>query len=237
MPPHPETAMVLAAGLGQRMRPLTITTPKPLLRVAGKRMIDYGIDALVAAGVTRAVVNKHYLPEQIEAWARSVKSPQVKLSDESDTILETGGGILRALPLLGPEPFYVLNSDCFWTEHGTPALTRLAQTWDDSKMDCLLLLCDPAQTTGYDGDGDFVIGVDGRLTRQRKKALAYIGGYIVHPRIFKGVAEGKFSMNVLWDNAIAQGRLFGIAHKGHWLHVGTPDAIAKAEAYLAGPDT
>jgi MurNAc alpha-1-phosphate uridylyltransferase len=233
MAAHPTTAMVLAAGLGQRMRPLTNTTPKPLLRVAGKRIIDYGMDALVAAGVQHVVVNKHYLPEQIEAWARAKPAPRISISDESDQVLETGGGIVRALALLGDEPFYVLNSDCFWTESGPSALARLAQAWNDDTMDCLLLLCDPSQTTGYDGDGDFILGSDGRLTRQTHDALAYIGGYIVHPRLFKGVAVGRFSMNTLWDKAIAQGRLHGLAHKGHWLHVGTPESIGLAEAWLA----
>lgn len=229
---YPHTAMILAAGLGQRMRPLTDHTPKPLLRVAGKRIIDYGIDHLVAAGVARAVVNKHYLPDQIEAWAKTISEPKLVVSDESDAVLETGGGIVRALPLLGSEPFFVLNSDCFWTDQGTPALQRLSETWDDAKMDCQLLLGDPKQTTGYDGDGDFVMDAEGCLIRQTHDALAYIGGYIVHPRLFAGVAEGKFSMNILWNNAIAAGRLYGIKHQGHWLHVGTPDAIPKAEAYL-----
>jgi MurNAc alpha-1-phosphate uridylyltransferase len=229
---YPHTAMILAAGLGQRMRPLTDHTPKPLLRVAGKRIIDYGIAQLAAAGVARAVVNKHHLPEQIEAWAKTISKPKLVVSDESDAVLETGGGIVRALPLLGNDPFFVLNSDCFWTDKGTPALQRLSETWDDTKMDCLLLLSEPKQTTGYGGDGDFVIDADGRLIRQTHDALAYIGGYIVHPRLFAGVEEGKFSMNVLWNKAIAAGRLFGIKHEGHWLHVGTPDAIPKAEAYL-----
>ena len=227
--------MILAAGLGQRMRPLTLTTPKPLLKVAGKSIIDYGVDRLKAAGVKCAVVNKHYLPDQIEAWAKSVHSITMQVSDETDAVLETAGGIQRALPMLGNEPFYVLNSDCFWTEKGQPALQRLALQWDDTEMDCLLLLIDPKQTTGYDGQGDFTIGSDGRLTRNTSDGLAYIGGYMVHPRLFAGVMPGKFSMNVLWDNAIAKHRLFGIAHTGHWLHVGTPDAIAKAEAFLQGP--
>jgi len=230
---HPKIAMVLAAGLGQRMRPLTNTTPKPLLRVAGKRIIDYNMDALRAAGVERAVINKHYLPEQIEAWAKEIANPRITLSDESDAVLETGGGIARALPLLGHEPFYVLNSDCFWTESGPPALKRLAESWDDSTMDCLLLLCDPAQTTGYDGNGDFVIDAQGRLTRQRNHALAYIGGYLVHPRLFGDAPPGKFSMNMLWDRAISQGRLHGLTHEGKWFHVGTPAAIGLAEAELA----
>ena len=233
MATHPSTAMILAAGLGLRMRPLTDLTPKPLLNVAGKRLIDYGIEKLAAAGVKRAVVNKHYLPDQIEAWARGVSVPKVQVSDETDAVLETGGGIRRALPLLGSRPFFVLNSDCFWTEDGTPALQRLSEAWDDAEMDCLLLLCDPAHTTGYGGTGDFIMDNAGRLTRQRHDALAYIGGYIVHPRLFAGVPEGKFSMNILWDKAIAEGRLYGLAHQGHWLHVGTPEAINEAEAYLA----
>ena len=227
--------MILAAGLGQRMRPLTLTTPKPLLKVAGKSIIDYGIDHLKAAGVKCAVVNKHYLPDQIEAWAKSVHGFNIQVSDETDTVLETGGGIQRALPMLGNEPFYVLNSDCFWTEKGQPALQRLALQWDDAEMDCLLLLIDPKQTTGYDGNGDFTITSDGHLTRNTSDGLAYIGGYMVHPRLFTDVTPGKFSMNVLWDRAIVKRRLFGIAHTGHWLHVGTPDAIAKAEAFLQGP--
>ena len=231
---HPHTAMILAAGLGQRMRPLTLAVPKPLLKVAGKRIIDYGLDHLKTAGVKRAIVNKHYLPDQIETWAKSVQGIDLQVSDETDAVLETGGGIVRALPLLGTDPFYVLNSDCFWTEKGEPALQRLASRWNDAEMDCLLLLIDPKQTTGYDGTGDFTINHDGRLTRNTKNGLAYIGGYIVHPRLFEAAPKGQFSMNVLWNRAIENGRLFGIAHSGHWLHVGTPDAIAKAENYLKG---
>ena len=226
--------MILAAGLGQRMRSLTLTTPKPLLKVAGKRIIDYAIDHLKAAGVEHAVVNKHYLPDQIDTWAKSVQGIAMQVSDETDAVLETGGGVERALPLLGQDPFYVLNSDCFWTEKGTPALERMASLWNEAEMDCLLLLIDPKQTTGYDGTGDFTINPDGRLTRNIMNGLAYIGGYIVHPRLFDAAPQGKFSMNVLWNKAIANGRLFGIAHAGHWLHVGTPDAIDKAENYLKG---
>jgi N-acetyl-alpha-D-muramate 1-phosphate uridylyltransferase len=229
-------AMVLAAGFGTRMRPLTLTTPKPLIKVAGKSLLDYGFDRLREAGVETAVVNGHYLADQIEAWSLEVASPRTIFSSERDAILDTGGGIARALPQLGSDPFFVLNADCFWLDGATPALERLRSMWGDAKMDCLLLLCDPARTTGYDGKGDFVIGADGRIVRRKDapdgKALAYIGGYLVHPRLFADAPDGAFSMNVLWDSAIAAGRLFGLAHDGHWLHVGTVEAIQEAEDFL-----
>ena len=231
-----DTAMVLAAGFGTRMKPLTDRMPKPLVPVAGKPLIGHVFDRLREAHVRRAVVNAHYLPEQIEAWCKTVSSPAVTISDERDAILETGGGIARALPMLGRDPFFVMNSDSFWIDGKHPALNRLRDTWRDADMDCILLLCDPGQTTGYDGKGDFVLGDDGRITRAKfspdRKALAYIGGYLVHPRTFAGAPEGAFSMNVLWDHAIEMGRLFGLAHDGHWLHVGTVPAIAEAETFL-----
>jgi len=226
------TAMVLAAGLGTRMRPLTDNTPKPLIKVSGKPIIEYGFEKLREANVKKAVVNAHYLPDQIIAWCKTFQNPPTKISDESNVILDTGGGIAKALPLLGQDPFFVLNSDCFWLDQGEPALERLRASWHDQKMDCLLLLCNPNQTTGYDGDGDFIIAPNGSLTRKREGALAYIGAYLVHPRLFAHAPKGKFSMNLLWDEAIKSGRLFGIAHQGHWLHVGTADAIAKAELKL-----
>jgi N-acetyl-alpha-D-muramate 1-phosphate uridylyltransferase len=231
-----DTAMVLAAGFGTRMKPLTDLMPKPLVSVAGKPLIGHVFDRLRDANVKRAVVNAHYLPEQIEAWCKTVSSPAVTVSDERDAILDTGGGIARALPLLGNEPFFVMNSDSFWIDGKMSGLKRLRAAWNDAEMDCILLLCDPTQTTGYDGKGDFVLHDDGRISRTRlspdKKSLAYIGGYLVHPRLFKGAPTGAFSMNVLWDRAIAKGRLFGLAHDGHWLHVGTVPAIAEAEHYL-----
>ena len=229
------TAMVLAAGYGQRMRPITLTRPKPLVDVAGRALIDYGFDRLRAAGVEKAVVNVHYLPEQIEAWAVRQSSPAIVISDERGEILDTGGGVARALPLLGEAPFFVINSDSFWVDDGTPALDRLRAAWDDRAMDCLLLLSPLERTVGYDGAGDFVRGDDGRLARRGKAEgppLAYIGGYLVAPRLFAGAPEGKFSMNLLWDRAIAAGRLFGLVHTGRWLHVGTPEAIGLAEAAL-----
>ena len=227
-------AMILAAGLGLRMRPLTDHRPKPLVTVAGKPLIDYGMERLREAGVEKAVVNGHYLAEQLLSWSKQQASPEVAFSDERVEILDTGGGIAKALPLLGEKPFFVLNSDSFWLEGKVPALNRLRGAWNDATMDCLLLLCHVDRTIGYDGQGDFLLGRDGRLTRQKGSgALAYIGGYLVHPRLFAGIAVEKFSMNVLWDKAISEGRLHGIAHSGKWLHVGTPAAIALAEAELA----
>lgn len=229
------TAMVLAAGYGQRMRPLTLTRPKPLVEVAGRALIDHGLDRLRAAGVETAVVNVHYLPEQIEAWAKRQAAPRILISDERDAILDTGGGVARALPLLGADPFFVINSDSFWVDEGSPALDRLRAAWDDRRMDCLLLLSPLERTVGYDGAGDFVRDADGRLVRRAGATgtpLAYIGGYLVAPRLFEGAPQGSFSMNLLWDRAIAVGRLFGIEHTGRWLHVGTPEAIGLAEAAL-----
>ena len=230
-----ETAMVLAAGLGQRMRPLTLNKPKPLVEVSGKALIDYGFDRLRQARVQRAVVNVHYLAEQIEAWAARQSSPDIVIADERAQLLDTGGGVANALPLLGRDPFFVINSDSFWIDAEEPALDRLRAAWDDRAMDCLLLLCPLAQTAGYDGTGDFVRAADGRLARKAAmpgEPLAYIGAYLASPRLLAGAPAGKFSMNVLWDRAIAAGRLFGIPHLGRWLHVGTPEAIALAQSAL-----
>jgi N-acetyl-alpha-D-muramate 1-phosphate uridylyltransferase len=229
-------AMIMAAGLGLRMRPLTLTTPKPLIKVDGKALIDYAVEKLAEAGVSKAVVNGHYLADQIEAWSKTVTSPSMEFSDERDVILETGGGIVRALPRLGEKPFFVMNADCFWTDGKVPALQRLKEAWDDTKMDCLLLSCLPHQTTGYDGQGDFIVNEEGRVARRRKAddppSPTYIGGYLVHPRFFRDAPQGKFSTNVLWDRAIAEQRLFALAHDGHWLHVGTVDAVKEAEDWL-----
>ena len=234
-----ETAMVLAAGLGLRMRPLTLSRPKPLIEVKGKTLIDHGFDRLRETGVRKAIVNVHYLAEQIEAWARRQKTPLIEISDERREILDTGGGIALALPKLGVGPFFVINSDSFWLDGKRPAMLGLREAWDDARMDCLLLLCPLARTVGYEGRGDFVIGGDGRIVRPASnpgEPLAYIGCYLVHPRLFDGAPPGKFSMNVLWDRAIAQGRLHGLVHDGKWLHVGTPQAIATAEAAMISHD-
>jgi MurNAc alpha-1-phosphate uridylyltransferase len=227
-------AMMLAAGLGTRMRPLTLSRPKPLIEVAGRSLIDRGMDALERAGAELVVVNKHYLPDQIEAWAKARTGPRIAVQDESDLILDTGGGVARALPLLGDEPFFVLNSDSFWVDGPAPALERMRSAWDGAKMDCLLLLAAKSRSVGFDGPGDFDIDGTGRLARRAGDTaeLIYAGAYLVHPRLFADAPQGVFSMNVLWNRAIAQGRLFGIEHDGWWLHVGTPDAIELAERKL-----
>ncbi len=229
------SAFILAAGLGTRMRPLTSDKPKPLIEVGNQKLIDYALDALRLAQVERIVVNAHHHAEQIESWSKSVADFAVSISDERAKLLDTGGGILKALPLLGDAPFFVMNSDGFWLEGKTPALQRLRQVWDDGAMDCLLLLCPVSQAKGFDGQGDFHIDQRGRLSRFKdasQRSFAYIGGYLVHPRLFAGVKEDKFSMNRLWDKAIASRRLFGLVHDGLWLHVGTPEAVTTAESYL-----
>ena len=230
------TAMVLAAGFGLRMQPLTLNRPKPLIEVGAKPLIGYGFDRLREAGVGKAVVNVHHLADQIEAWVRKQDGIETVIADERARLLDTGGGIANALAKLGPDPFLVVNSDSFWIDSGTPALERLRSAWNDAAMDCLLLVCPLEKTVGYDGTGDFVLRPDGRLRRSKQfpgQSLAYIGGYLVAPRLFMDAPKGAFSMNLLWDRAIAQGRLFGISHSGTWLHVGTPAAISLAETALA----
>jgi N-acetyl-alpha-D-muramate 1-phosphate uridylyltransferase len=231
-----DVAMVLAAGFGKRMQPLTLTKPKPLIAVAGQPIIAHAFDHLRKAGVKKAIVNAHYLADQIDAWCATISDPQTVVSDERDAILDTGGGIKRALPLLGENPFFVLNSDSFWVDLAQPALQRLRDAWDDARMDCLLLLAPVANTTGYDGRGDFVVLPDQQLRRGKEypgqQAYAYIGGYLVSPRLFDDAPADAFSMNLLWDKAIQRGTLHGLVHDGHWLHVGTPGAIVAAETYL-----
>jgi MurNAc alpha-1-phosphate uridylyltransferase len=227
-----KTAMVLAAGLGKRMHPITLTMPKPLVEVGGKRLIDYAMTHLRAAGVSRAVVNVHHFAEKLEAWAAVQRTPQLVVSDERHELLDTGGGIAKALPQLGPDPFFVLNSDSFWLDGPEPALTRLRRSWNGAAMDSLLLLCPLSSAVGYRGAGDFHLAPDGRLVRRRASETAsfvYAGCFVVSPALFADAPKGPFSMNLLWDKAQAEGRLFGIPHDGTWFHVGTPDSIAYAE--------
>ena len=228
------TAMVLAAGYGERMRPLTLRMPKPLVPLAGRTLIDHVLDRLAAAGVKTAIVNVHYLPEQLEAHlaARQDKQPEILVSDERGVLLDTGGGAKKALSLLGHGPFFIHNADSVWSEGATPALSRMLRLWNPAAMDCLLLLAPVATSIGYNAKGDFAMGPDGRLTRRKKSELvpfAFAGVSLCDERLFKDAPEGTFSLNLLWDKALAQGKLYGMRLDGRWMHVGTPEALAEAE--------
>jgi len=230
----PYSAMVLAAGLGLRMRPLTDTKPKPMIPVAGRSLIDWALARIQDAEVSNAVVNLHYLGEQIEAHLKLRTSPKITFSPE-DPVLETGGGIEHALAQLGGEAFFACNSDGLWLDGDKNALTRLAEAWNDGSMDGLLLLHDPARAFGYDGPGDFTIASDGKLARRDtsdRKAYVFTGVQLLHPRLFNGAPGGAYSLNVLYDRALASGRLFGLVHDGEWFHVGTPAARDETEAWL-----
>ncbi|MDP3407530.1 MAG: nucleotidyltransferase family protein [Bosea sp. (in: a-proteobacteria)] len=228
--------MVLAAGLGKRMRPITDTLPKPLVAIGGKPMLDHALDRLAQAGVEEAVVNVHHLADQIEAHLAGRAKPRVTISDERALLLETGGGVKKALPLLGHEPFFHVNSDSLWSETGGSAMQAMAQAWDARRMDMLLLLARREGSIGFDGRGDFFLDAHGLLTRRGSADSApyvYAGVAIMKPDLFADTPEGPFSLNLLFDRAIAAGRLHGIVLDGQWLHVGTPDAIAPAEAAFA----
>ena len=226
----PTRAMVLAAGLGLRMRPITERMPKPLVEVGGRSMLDRVLDHLAAARVEGIVVNLHYRGQMIRAHLRGRRG--IVFSEE-EVLLETGGGVAKALPLLGPDPFYVVNSDIVWLNGALPALHRLAVAWDDDTMDGLLLLQRSAAAFGYDGLGDFFLDPLGRPRRRREREVApllFSGVQILHPRLFKDVPSGPFSLNLLYDRALEEGRLWGIVHDGEWFHVGTPVALAELEA-------
>lgn len=234
--PVPQTAMVLAAGLGKRMMPITQTTPKPLVRVHGKALIDHALDALAAAGVGTAVVNVHHHPEQLENHLSSRANPAIRISDERAALLESGGGVAKALPLIGQAPFFVVNSDTFWIEGYRPNLLQLCERWDGGKMDILLLLASTAAAIGYGGAGDFTMDPEGRLARRKERQIApfaYAGAAIFNPAVFQDLPQGPFSLNLMFDRAIEAERLFGVRLDGLWLHVGTPDAIAEAEEAIA----
>ncbi|MEL6299613.1 MAG: nucleotidyltransferase family protein [Pseudomonadota bacterium] len=228
-------AMVLAAGLGTRMRHLSADRPKPLVEVAGRTLLDRVLDRVAEAGIPTAVVNIHYMADAIEAALSDRTRPRIVFSDERDVLLETGGGIRRALPLLGPGPFLVQNSDCLWSERGNNNLKRLIGAWGGNRMDALLLVTPTETCLGYDGRGDFVMDAAGRLSRRAAAAtapLVFTGASIAHPRLFDETPDGAFSLNVVWDRAIAAGRVFGVVMEGVWMHVGTPEAVAEAEDRL-----
>jgi N-acetyl-alpha-D-muramate 1-phosphate uridylyltransferase len=229
------TAMVLAAGYGERMRPLTDTRPKPLVPLLGRGLIDHVLDRLAAAGVETAVVNVHYLPEQIEAHmkARAGRAPQTVISDERELLLDTGGGAAKALPLLGDGPFFIHNSDSVWSEGVTPALPHMLRIWDPARMDCLLLLAPLSTSLGYHARGDFDMAPDGRLSRRGERQVvpfAFAGVSLCTAALFEDAPQGPFSLNVLWDRALAKSRLYGVRLDGRWMHVGTPEALEEAEA-------
>jgi N-acetyl-alpha-D-muramate 1-phosphate uridylyltransferase len=230
----PRKAIVLSAGLGLRMRPLTDTMPKALIEVGGRPMIDRALSALQAAGVERAVVNVHHFADRmirhLESWGGFVI-----VSDERALLMDSAGGVVKALPHLGGDPFLLLNADSFWIDHAGSSLDRLALAWDAAAMDILLMLSPLETATGHNGMADFVMDEAGRLARaqDRSRGFVYAGAAILHPRLFAGAPEKPFSLNALFDRALAAGRLFGVRMEGLWIHVGSPAAIAAAEAAIA----
>ena len=232
----PKTAMVLAAGLGKRMRPLTATRPKPLIDVAGKALLDHLLEKLRAAGVEKVVVNVHYLADAVEAHlARNRHGLEVTISDERSLLLETGGGMVRAGPLIDCDPFLVVNSDNLWVDGPADTLKLLASHWDGEKMDALLLLVPHARAENHSGMGDFHLGRTGRLRRRDRSRVApfvYTGIQMVAKRLLRDAPDGPFSTNILWDRAIEEGRCYGAVHQGLWFDVGTPQAIKATELVL-----
>jgi N-acetyl-alpha-D-muramate 1-phosphate uridylyltransferase len=233
---RPKRAMILAAGLGTRMRPLTNTVPKPLVKVRGKALIDHVIDRLVAVKVELVIVNLHYHADLLKAHLAKRRDVEIRTSDETDRILGTGGGVFNVLPLFEGEPFFVHNADSIWVEGYGRAFEKMIGRWNPETMDALLLAATLVNAIGYEGPGDFLMDSEGRLSRlpeQRLSPFAYPGVQIVHPRLFIGAKPGAFSINPLWDRAIEEGRLYGLRLDGVWMHVGTPEALAQSEAYLA----
>lgn len=228
-----QKAMVLAAGMGTRMRPLTETIPKPLVEVAGHPLIDHVLDRLEAAEVREAVVNVHHHADLLEAHlATRTAPPHLHIRDERGLLLDTGGGVKNALPLLGDAPFLVINSDTIWIEGVTPNLVRLQNQFDPAHMDALLLVAASALSIGYDGTGDFTMDAEGRLARRSERMVSpfiYAGACILSPALFADAPQGPFSLNSIFDRAGEAGRLFGLRLEGLWMHVGTPDAIPAAE--------
>lgn len=228
----PASAMVFAAGLGTRMRPITDMTPKPLVQVAGRALIDHALDRLADAGVERAVVNVHWLADQIERHVKTRSAPRIIVSDEREKLLDQGGGVAKALPHLGSGPFYICNTDAIWLEGPRSNLRRLAQAWDPETMDALLLVAATATSVGVDWPGDFDMQADGRLTKRQERMVApfvYSGFGIIKPDAFAADTRAVFPLGPILFEAAARGRLYGLRLEGVWLHVGTPDAIEDAE--------
>lgn len=234
---RPTRALVLAAGLGQRMRPLTNSIPKPLVRLGGRPLLDHVLDRLADVGVAEAVVNVHYLPDQIEAHLRDRATPRITISDEREQLLDTGGAVKKTLHLLGSAGFFVHNSDSVWIENQGATLTRMIDAWNPDDMDSLLLLAPAESSLGYSGRGDFSVGDNGEVRRRRKDETVpfiFAGASINHPRLFADSPDGPFSINMMWDRALSAGRLASIVLDGTWMHIGTPAALEDAERRLNG---
>jgi len=228
----PKTAMVFAAGLGTRMLPLSRTCPKPLIKVAGKALIDHVLDPLAQIGLPQAIVNVHYLADQIEAHVKNRLAPQIILSDERAQLLDQGGGLRKVLPLLGDDPFLICNTDAFWVEGASSNLRRLINTWQPEIMDILLLVAPAATSIGVDSSGDFLMDAEGRLSRRAENGVApfvYTGVGIMKPELVAAEKKDIFKLAPLFFEAALKGRLFGLRLDGLWLHVGTPEAIEEAE--------
>jgi N-acetyl-alpha-D-muramate 1-phosphate uridylyltransferase len=231
----PKRAIVLAAGLGTRMRAYSDTLPKPLVKVSGKALIDYALDRLAEAGVEQAVVNVHYMADALERHLAKRTRPRIVISDERNDLLGTGGGVVKALGHLGDAPFFYMNSDTLWIDGVKPNLPRLAQAFDPGEMDALLLLAPTTTSIGYDERGDFTMSTDGRLRRRPEREVvpfAYASAALLAPALFKDAPKGAFPLTVLFDRAAEQGRLHGLRIDGIWMHVGTPAAVAEAEAAM-----
>lgn len=232
-----ETAMIMAAGLGNRMRPLTDKRPKPLVEVAGKAMIDHCFDKLAAAGIGKAVVNVHYMADMLEAHLAALPYPvAIRVSDERAQLMETGGGLVQAEPLIAEDNFFCINSDNLWIDGPANSLHQLAEAWDEDRMDALLLLVPRITAHNYKGSGDFHLDGEKRISRKRpgqEAPMIYSGIQLLSKRLLRDPPEGPFSTNILWERAIGEGRLFGSVHQGEWFEVGSPEAIAPTEAALA----
>jgi N-acetyl-alpha-D-muramate 1-phosphate uridylyltransferase len=230
------TSMVLSAGLGTRMAPANNNVPKPLVQLNGKALIDHVLDRHAEAGIARAIVNVHYKADLIEAHVKGRRRPAVEISSERDQLLETGGGVKKALPRLGAGPFLIHNADSVWIEGVGSNLAWLMEAWDDERMDCLMMLALASHSLGYQGRGDFAFEADGRIRRRKVEQeivpFAFTGVSLAHPRLFERSPQGPFSLNVVWDRAIAAGRAYGLRMEGTWMHVGSPDALAQAEQRL-----
>lgn len=232
----PDTVMVFAAGLGKRMRPITDRIPKPLVKIAGRTMLDHMLDRFAEIGIKRAIVNVHYLADQLERHLLERKAPEIIISDERDKLLDQGGGIKKVLPLIGDKPFFICNTDAIWLEGARSNLALLRERWDPHAMDVLLLVAASATSVGVDWAGDFLMDAEGRLMRRRESEIApfvYAGVGIIKPQLFADAKEDAFRLAPYFFAAAESGRLFGHRLDGQWLHVGTPAAVEEAERAIA----